>query len=128
MLDRSAFRRTTWKSMISPVRATPSPLRRTTGALTGSSKKYPATRIDWHWESDAVQASQRSIAAADALSTIVTTMIQHQVAWPIGLDLEVTGARHADADRLSSVSIQRWCASGRCPAESGTVACATVTS
>jgi len=59
--------------------------------LRDALERYPATRIDWHWESDADQAIQRSVAAADELSAIVTTSVEDQAAWPIGVDLIAAG-------------------------------------
>jgi hypothetical protein len=59
--------------------------------LRDALSRYPATRIDWHWEADADQASEKATAASDALNTIVTTAIEDQAACPSALDLEVLG-------------------------------------
>jgi len=59
--------------------------------LLDALSRYPATRVDWHWDSVADQAILKAATAADSLSRIVTTPTADQAAWPTGLDLAAAG-------------------------------------
>lgn len=74
-------------------------------ALRSALARYPATRIHWQWDADADAATHSAAHSVAALNTLVTSDVEQQVPWPVGLDLHSSGfARELRPFQRSSVA------------------------